>query len=257
MADINNNTNNIQKQRVSGIYEIRCILNNQIYIGSSVDLKRREKDHFNGLVKNIHRNRKLQRSFNKYGIDNFKFTAIEIITDPSQLIQREQFYVDSLNPYFNICKIVVNSSLGIKRSKEFCDKISKRQLGTKHSQERRINKSIAQGGENHWTKKKNFSEESKRKMSESHKERLRNGGETFFTKNKLTVEQIEKRVKKICKKVIQLDLNNNFIKEWNSIIECKSFGYLPSNIVQCCKGKAGTYKNFKWVYKIDYNEFDA
>lgn len=251
----------MKNERISGIYEIKCILNDQIYIGSSIDLKRREKDHFNGLLKNTHRNIKLQRSFNKYGIDNFKFTVIEIITDTTQLIPREQFYVDYLNPYFNICKIIVTSSLGIKRSKEFCEKMSKRELGKKHSEERRRQKSISQGGENHWTKKKTFSDESKKKMSETHKQRLLNGGSTFLTKNKLTAEQREKVTNKIrniiCKKVVQLDLNNNFVNEFNSITECKSFGYSPSNIVQCCKGKRNTSNNFKWVYKSEYNEFDS
>mgnify|MGYP003435005267 CR=1 FL=1 len=245
------------KENNSGIYKIKCTVTGQIYIGSSGDLKRREKDHFKSLINQKHRNIKLQRSFNKYGLDNFVFSVIEFVVDTNKLINKEQFYVDTFNPYFNMCKIIVNSSLGIKRSKEVCEKLSKAQTGMIHSDERRKKKSVSQGGENHWTKKKNFSEESRIKMSETHKKRIINGGTTYFTENKLTKEQREMGAKslraKICKPIVQLDLNNKFIKEWSSARECLIYGYNPSGISSCCMKKNKTHKNFKWLYKKEYN----
>ena len=51
---------------LSGIYKITNIINNKFYIGSAVDLKEREYEHFRRLFKNNHCNILLQNSFNKY-----------------------------------------------------------------------------------------------------------------------------------------------------------------------------------------------
>lgn len=51
------------------------------------------------------------------------------------------------------------------------------------------------------------------------------------------------------KKVIQLDLNGNFIREFKSLhaIE-KEFGYNRANIARCCKGVKKTCYGFKWMF---------
>jgi group I intron endonuclease len=59
---------------------------------------------------------KLIRAVNKYGENNFKFEIIyECPTD--EILKNEQFYIDTLNPNYNICKIA-GSSLGTKRTEE-------------------------------------------------------------------------------------------------------------------------------------------
>jgi hypothetical protein len=45
------------------------------------------------LSKNIHDNEYLQKSFNKYGIESFKFEILEEC-DQSQLIDKENFYIN-------------------------------------------------------------------------------------------------------------------------------------------------------------------
>ena len=60
----------------SGIYKIENLINGKIYIGSSVDLLGRKNAHFSQLNRNIHGNKKLQNSFNKYGKDNFNFKIL-------------------------------------------------------------------------------------------------------------------------------------------------------------------------------------
>lgn len=59
---------------------------------------------------------------------------------------------------------------------------------------------------------------------------------------------IEKRVEKQSKKVIQLTLDDVFVKEWNSTMECGRNGYIQSKVVQCCNGKRKTHCGFKWKY---------
>jgi group I intron endonuclease len=57
----------------SGIYKITTLHNNKFYIGSSVFLRGRKYDHFSRLKANKHANQHLQRIYNKYGRQNFKF----------------------------------------------------------------------------------------------------------------------------------------------------------------------------------------
>ena len=62
--------------------------------------------------------------------------------------------------------------------------------------------------------------------------------------------RIQRVAEKTSKKIIQYDLNNNFIKEYKSITEAGKENNLDiSSIVKCCKGKYKTYKNFIWKYK--------
>lgn len=101
---------------LSGIYKITNIINNKIYIGSAVNLKEREYEHFRRLNKNNHCNIILQNSYNKYKVENFKFEVIEKC-DKKDLINKEQYYIDLLKPYYNICKIA-GSKLGVKHKEE-------------------------------------------------------------------------------------------------------------------------------------------
>ena len=83
-----------------GIYKITNIVNNKVYIGQSYDIERRIIQH-----KKYENNRYLKRSIEKYGIDNFKFDILMIISDnPLTKILldiREISYIkkfDSTNP---------------------------------------------------------------------------------------------------------------------------------------------------------------
>jgi hypothetical protein len=50
--------------------------------------------------------------------------------------------------------------------------------------------------------------------------------------------------------VLQFDLDGNFIKEWNGIIDAtKSVGKHSTNIMRCCQGKFKQAYGFIWKYK--------
>lgn len=76
-----------------GIYKILNTKNSKLYIGSSVNIDKREYKHFWMLEKNIHDNQYLQNSFNKDGKESFLFEVLEYCNEES-LIDRENFYIN-------------------------------------------------------------------------------------------------------------------------------------------------------------------
>lgn len=138
---------------MNGVYVIKNLKNNKSYIGSTSCIngfKERWKTHKRELRKGIHSNDYLQKSWNKYGEDNFEFEILEKC-NKSLCIEREQFYIDTLNPEYNLCKIA-GSTLGRKHTEETKKKISQnREYGDP------------------WNKGKSMSNESKLKMSKAQK----------------------------------------------------------------------------------------
>lgn len=88
----------------SGIYQIRALHNDEVYIGSSIQLSVREKRHFRFLKNGTHDNPKLQAAYNKYGRDNFVFEVL-LLCEPENCLILEQEHFDRLCPHFNIIKI--------------------------------------------------------------------------------------------------------------------------------------------------------
>jgi len=77
----------------SGIYLIKNILDDKVYIGSSINLKSREYKHFWMLRKGIHDNNHLQSSYNKFGEENFKFEILENC-EQNLLVEKENHYIE-------------------------------------------------------------------------------------------------------------------------------------------------------------------
>ena len=157
----------------SGIYEIRNTLNGHVYIGSAVDIDRRWKNHISDLRNNKHHSGHLQNAFNKYGRPAFVFSVVELCS-PEILIEREQYYLDSQRPEYNISP-TAGRPLGIKRSKETIQKMSKANTGkpgwwtgkTLYPETKKKLSEMLKGNTRH--KGKKHSEETRQKISSSHK----------------------------------------------------------------------------------------
>ena len=55
------------------------------------------------------------------------------------------------------------------------------------------------------------------------------------------------------KKVVQLTLDGELLKVWDSTTEAERSGeFTNSGISKCCNGKLKTHKNFQWMYYEDY-----
>jgi len=115
-----------------GIYLWYNNVNNNYYIGSAINLKMRMNSYFNPnyLVKD---NFKIQRALIKYGHDKFSLYILEY-TSSNDLVTREQYFIDTLSPYYNILKYAY-SSLGFIHSEESRKLLSVINTGKKHSEE--------------------------------------------------------------------------------------------------------------------------
>lgn len=107
-----------------GIYKIFNMLDNKFYIGSSkICIYKRYKRHLWDLRNNNHHSKYLQNAFNKYGEENFKIELLEEYNE-TDILKKEQHYLDTLKPHYNICKVAGNCT-GRFVSEETKKKISK------------------------------------------------------------------------------------------------------------------------------------
>jgi len=141
----------------SGIYQIKNTTNGKCYIGSAVNIQQRWATHLSTLHHKCHYNFHLQRAFDKYNEEAFLFEVLEE-TEPEMLIEREQYYLDTFKPEYNICP-TAGSQLGIQRIEKIKQKISAANRGK-------------QAGERHPMYGKHHTEETKCKMSRALKGRL-------------------------------------------------------------------------------------
>lgn len=107
------------------------------YIGSAVNFRVRKNSHLSYLYRGLHHNKLLQNHANKYGIQDLMFEVIELISDNSRLLDKEQFYINTLNPFFNISKIAGNT-LGTRRNEQTKRLLSQLKIGNKHNLGRKL-----------------------------------------------------------------------------------------------------------------------
>ena len=138
---------------------------------------------------------------------------------------------------------------GVPMSEEHKKKLSDKNKGKKLSEETKQKMSEAQSGEKNAMFGKTHSEESKRKMS------LAKKGKPAHNKGvPMSEEQKKKLSLAKSKRVIQLSLTGDFIKEWSSTNECGRNGFNQGHVAACCRGKLKTHKGFRFMYADDYRE---
>lgn len=87
-----------------GVYEIRNLINNRCYVGSTSQFKDRWQGHRNSLTSNKHQNTFLQNDFNKSGSDAFVFSILEVVDGTKEeRLDKEQVYLDQIYDYQQSC----------------------------------------------------------------------------------------------------------------------------------------------------------
>jgi len=80
----------VDMKKFTGIYRIN-LGNGLFYIGSSDDIQRRERQHISTLKYQTHRNKRMQRNWNKYQV--FEFEVLELCSE-NDLLTKEQALLD-------------------------------------------------------------------------------------------------------------------------------------------------------------------
>lgn len=219
-----------------GIYAIINQVNGKMYVGQSSVLRNRKKRHFTDLRCNRHgmncRKGKwigqidhLQKSFNKYGEQSFKWEVLEYCKK-EKLTEREQFYMNKYNSTNPFCgyNISVKAGQGImspegrerisqltkgkKRPVDVMEKLRQANIGRKCSEETKERIRKANTG-------REKSKETREKMSKIMKGRI------FSNKHKERISQAlagKKRPIELMKNIGQIQRKyKHLTKEWQGL----------------------------------------
>lgn len=129
-----------------GIYGILNIVTGRIYIGSSVNVRKRWRQHCSSLRRGEHVNSRLQRSWNKHGPAAFTITVICSRVPPEQLLNLETMAIEAFRSdpdgVYNLAP-VAGSMLGYRHTPETRRHLSRALTGRALSEEHK--RSIGQG----------------------------------------------------------------------------------------------------------------
>lgn len=108
------------------VYKITNVLTNKYYIGIDSYFPKRLKQHQSLLSNNKHKNKYLQNSYNKYGIDNFKFELLLNCNSREEMLSKEVELIKEYNSLENGYNHTIGGegSFGYKHSEESISKMS-------------------------------------------------------------------------------------------------------------------------------------
>ena len=215
-----------------GIYKIENLINGKVYIGQSINIEARWKQHKNL----INHKTPLYLAFQKYGIDNFSFSILEECKE-FELNQKEKEYI-----------IKYNSFTGFKDSKGY--NLTLGGEGNNLISEEQYNQMAEL-----WEKGKSIIEICQL-LNCSH-ETIR-----LFLKFNVpsySIEESNLRGKKIsnqnmttCKEIDCYDLYGNYLASYESIREASRILSIDrKDIINSCKGKRSRVKEYRFTYSTE------
>lgn len=226
---------------ISCVYKIINLVDGKFYIGSAMNFDNRIRTHLRELRNNIHINTHLQNAYNKYGKDSFIFHILEICT-PDRLFEIEQYYLDALNPHYNVSKSSYCPMKGRKHSQETLDKFKEREpwnKGIPRTDEEKFKMSE--------TRKLMYSKMTKQEKLDIAAHLLEYSGKAFLGKhhteeNKKNLRELRKSKKRI------ICINTGEIFEAQIDIQRK-YGLRQGHISEVLNGKRKSVKGFIFKYE--------
>lgn len=211
----------------SGIYCIRNIINNKVYIGKAKDIYLRIKDHITSLnTKNLNReNQHFINAWYKYGKNNFEYFVLEYLELNDELISKRelfwQLYYQSNNPDKGYNKRLDSST------KMICHES---------------------------TRKKISEAQTNRFKNQYEKDKLSKQMILFWKNNPEIKKQMSNKISKLKQKYIFHKCNEegSIIESFNTMedIILKYPNYKWQNIYSVCNGYKKRIYGFKWIKEL-------
>lgn len=244
------------------IYKITNQKNGMVYIGSSIEVERRWRQHKEASIneKDHHYNYPLMIAFREFGIANFTFEVIDTLPTWEAMIEAEHNWILKEN-----CVVPNGYNQTDKTDSPMFDPmVAKKMSDTKRKKYGKrvceidsanniiaIWNSLAEAGEITGLNRFKIS-------SVCNGTRLTTGNRVFrfldeknqIIEPKVKVNQIQSnRITKTSRKVGAYDKDNNLIQEFDSLQLAAQFcGGNSSTISAVCRGKRKTHKNYIWRY---------
>lgn len=210
-----------------GIYKIKNLINNKIYIGQSLNIKARWEKH-----KKSKDNCAIHQALRKYGINNFSFEVIEECP-PELLNEREIFWIKEYNSYNEGYNMTLGGEGSLKRAIQ-----SFNELGEFVKEYNSITEAALDT---------NTSSEKIISVCQHYPQRFYAGNYQWKYADDKTI--ILPREKQKSKNIYQFDLNGNFIQRFSSLTEAANeLNIDKSKICACCNGRQKTAYGYQWSY---------
>ena len=127
------------QKNLSAVYEIRCLVNNAVYIGQTKDYRRRIREHKYSLQKGKHRNKQMQLDYDKYGEEHFVSTIL--FSGVEDMDQLESEHIQNARASGICYNVFSGGVVGYTANQAFRDRMSEVHRGRVDSDETRKRKS--------------------------------------------------------------------------------------------------------------------
>ena len=244
------------------IYKITNQKNGMVYIGSSIEVERRWRQHKEASIneKDHHYNYPLMVAFREFGIANFTFEVIDTLPTWEAMIEAEHNWIlkencvvpNGYNQTDKTDSPMFDPAIAKKMSDTKREKYGKRVCEIDSTKNiLNIWNSLAEAGEDTGLDRFKIS-------NVCNGTRLTTGNRIFrflddenqIIEPEVKVNQVQSnRITKTSRRVGAYDKNNNLIKEFDSLQLAAQFcGGNSSTISAVCRGKRNSHKNYIWRY---------
>lgn len=244
------------------IYKITNQKNGMVYIGSSIEVERRWRQHKEASIneKDHHYNYPLMVAFREFGIANFTFEVIDTLPTWEAMIEAEHNWIlkencvvpNGYNQTDKTDSPMFDPAIAKKMSDTKREKYGKRVCEIDSTKNiLNIWNSLAEAGEDTGLDRFKIS-------NVCNGTRLTTGNRTFrFLDDENQIIEPEakmnkvqsNRITKISRRVGAYDKDNNLIQEFDSLQLAAQFcGGNSSTISAVCRGKRNSHKNYIWRY---------
>ena len=114
----------------SGVYRWVNNISKNTYVGSAIDLSNRLSRYYHNSELTKKNARPISQALLKYGHSNFTLEILEYCSKDN-LLERENYYLDTLKPEYNILKYAY-SMLGYKHTADAIGKLKSKKISKEH-----------------------------------------------------------------------------------------------------------------------------